>query len=109
MQLRGLMIQVSRIQEIAKITNKIVLLTQKWDNELAYLAELNARSCLYGHDSCRATEKFTWAGQNIARRGNTKGYEKLSISIKYMITDWFNEYQDANMGYIDSYQNHISG
>lgn len=82
---------------------------QQWDNELAYLADLNARSCEYGHDVCRATNKYHWAGQNIARRGNTKGYEKTTNAIKNMVSGWFNEYKDANMNYINSYHNHVFG
>lgn len=31
---------------------------KQWNAELAYLAELNARSCHYGHDKCRATSEF---------------------------------------------------
>ncbi|XP_049276665.1 antigen 5 like allergen Cul n 1-like [Anopheles funestus] len=37
-----------------------------WDDELQYLAELNARSCVYAHDHCRNTFTFPRAGQNIA-------------------------------------------
>lgn len=92
---------------ISKRINNYFL--QQWDNELAYLAELNARSCEYGHDTCRATNKYHWAGQNIARRGNTKGYEKISNAIKNMISGWFDEYKDANMNYINSYHSHMFG
>lgn len=125
-------------------------LFQQWNDELAFLAEMNVRSCNYGHDKCRATgnimmncvvtmvflfwnqsffdlfskkwifmwnlssnwkisEKFPWAGQNIARRGNTKGYENTKSAIKHMINDWFIEYKDANMGIINSYHNHPLG
>lgn len=38
-----------------KIIKKAFFQFQQWSDELAYLAELNARSCNYGHDSCRAT------------------------------------------------------
>lgn len=76
---------------------------------MEYLAELNVRSCEYGHDACHATDKYRWAGQNIARRGNTKGYEKTTVAIKNMITDWFTEYKDADMSYINSYRNPING
>lgn len=108
---------------------------------MAYLAELNARSCIYGHDECRATgkpkisydlvpvkielrlldyfklmknlfsssDKYRWAGQNIARRGNTKGYENTKTAIKNMVMDWFIEYKDANQTFINSYHNHPLG
>lgn len=54
-------------------------------------------------------EKFPYAGQNIARRGNTKGYEKLKTSVLKMVTAWFIEYKDADMSYIKSYHNHKYG
>lgn len=54
-------------------------------------------------------DKYRWAGQNIARRGNTKGYENTNTSIKKMINDWFAEYKDANMSFINSYHNHPLG
>lgn len=54
-------------------------------------------------------DKYRWAGQNIARRGNTKGYEKTTVAIKNMITDWFTEYKDADMSYINSYRNPWNG
>lgn len=28
---------------------------QQWSEELSFLAELNVRTCKYGHDECRAT------------------------------------------------------
>jgi hypothetical protein len=37
-----------------------------WDDELAYLAELNAKSCKIEHDRCRNTVTFPYAGQNLA-------------------------------------------
>lgn len=54
-------------------------------------------------------EKFPYAGQNIARRGNTKGYEKLKTSVLKMVTAWFIEHKDADMSYIKSYHNHKYG
>lgn len=54
-------------------------------------------------------DKYRWAGQNIARRGNTKGYENTNTAIKKMINDWFVEYKDANMSFINSYHNHPLG
>lgn len=29
----------------------------QWDDELQHLAEINARSCVFKHDTCRATSK----------------------------------------------------
>lgn len=57
----------------------------------------------------RYSEKYPYAGQNIARRGNTRDYEKLKPSILKMIKAWFIEYKDADMSYIKSYHNHKHG
>lgn len=54
-------------------------------------------------------DKFRFAGQNIARRGNTKGYENTNTAIKKMVSDWFTEYKDASMKFINSYHNHPQG
>lgn len=32
--------------------------TMQWDPELAAFADLNVRSCIYGHDACMNTGKF---------------------------------------------------
>lgn len=40
--------------------------TLEWDDELAYLAELNAKTCKIEHDLCRNTANFPYAGQNLA-------------------------------------------
>lgn len=45
---------------------------QKWNQELADYAELNVRSCQYGHD-CHNSDEFKSSGQNIAQQGNIGG------------------------------------
>lgn len=52
---------------------------------------------------------FPYAGQNIAWRGNTRGYEKTKDAIEKMIRTWFTEYEDADMSYIDVYRHHEQG
>lgn len=81
----------------------------QWDDELAYLAEITARSCVFKHDSCRATKKYPYAGQNLARRYNNIDYEDKDIAIEEMITKWFSENKDADMSYIKSYQHQKKG
>ncbi|XP_016946324.1 antigen 5 like allergen Cul n 1 [Drosophila biarmipes] len=39
--------------------------TVKWDDDLAKVALLNAKTCLFRHDACRNTERFPYSGQNI--------------------------------------------
>ncbi|KAG4071195.1 hypothetical protein HA402_001185 [Bradysia odoriphaga] len=73
-----------------------------WDSELAYLAEINAKSCTYGHDDCRNTASYRFVGQNIALNWYSVGYPRqymLSAEsfASYYIDQWFNEYRDASM------------
>lgn len=55
------------------------------------------------------TVEFPYAGQNIARRGNSRDYENTKDSIERMINSWFTEYEDADMSYILSYRQHDEG
>lgn len=112
-----------------KLINGLKLnIFQHWDRELAYLAELLARTCTFHHYQCHKTGKrilsfilftfieflifsncadqYPWAGQNIAYRGNTGGYEDPNLSIQHMVDSWFLEYKSANMNYIHAYPVH---
>lgn len=51
-------------------------------------------------------DQYPWAGQNIAYRGNTGGYEDPNLSIQQMIDSWFSEYKSANMNNIHAYPVH---
>ncbi|KAH8355448.1 hypothetical protein KR084_007038, partial [Drosophila pseudotakahashii] len=39
--------------------------TVKWDEDLANVALLNAKTCLFAHDACRNIEKYRYSGQNV--------------------------------------------
>lgn len=41
--------------QIPKYSSAAKMPSFQWSDELSYLAELNVRSCSYGHDECRAT------------------------------------------------------
>lgn len=106
---------------------------KEWNDELAYLAELNVRSCIYSHDECRATSihndivcilieeilktfnrlflaKYRNAGQNIARRGiSASYYEPTMHAATTIIMDWFLQYRNADMSYIESFHKHPGG
>ncbi|XP_016983419.1 antigen 5 like allergen Cul n 1 [Drosophila rhopaloa] len=43
--------------------------TVEWNEDLAKLAELNAKGCVMKHDNCRNTEKFRLSGQNLMNVG----------------------------------------
>uniref|UniRef100_A0A182XDY0 Venom allergen-1 n=1 Tax=Anopheles quadriannulatus TaxID=34691 RepID=A0A182XDY0_ANOQN len=73
-----------------------------WDDELQYLAEVNARSCVYAHDHCRNTYSFPRAGQNIAIiRHFGLNLTKESV-YTYIIDHWYNEYPLATT-FVDQY------
>lgn len=38
--------------------------TLQYDEELEYIARCWINQCVFGHDSCRATERWKWIGQN---------------------------------------------
>ncbi|CAD7083417.1 unnamed protein product [Hermetia illucens] len=76
--------------------------TMQWDSELAYLAELNVKQCVMQHDSCRNTDRFQWSGQNLAWTWGIPAADP-GKAFEKGIDNWFNEYQNANMEYINSY------
>ncbi|XP_049541891.1 antigen 5 like allergen Cul n 1-like [Anopheles darlingi] len=83
--------------------------TLVWDPELASLADANARSCNYGHDHCRSTQQFPYAGQNIAI---TKfyGYKFTDKElVTRFVSGWWSEYVDARPQYITAYPTSYSG
>ncbi|XP_053668775.1 antigen 5 like allergen Cul n 1-like [Anopheles marshallii] len=76
-----------------------------WDDELATLAEYNARTCQYLHDECRSTKRYRNAGQNIGRKSRTGN---VTIDLERAITDltnkWWQEYVESNQTVMDDYR-----
>ncbi|XP_039446064.1 antigen 5 like allergen Cul n 1-like [Culex pipiens pallens] len=83
--------------------------TLQWDAELACIAAANARRCVFGHDKCRNTVSFPYAGQNIAQRS----YQGVAITdealIEQFINDWFSEADVASPSLIARYPSRYSG
>ncbi|XP_055380617.1 antigen 5 like allergen Cul n 1-like [Condylostylus longicornis] len=79
-----------------------------WCSDLAKLAELNVLTCEFKHDKCRNTKKFPYSGQNLGTwLSNIEMETKGNLSLNYflpIIDDWFNEYKNANMNFINKYQ-----
>jgi len=67
--------------------------TMQWSDELAYLATLNVLQCQMRHDSCRNTWQFRFAGQNLAWRGQSWGFEDVTSLMVNSMLIWFNEYE----------------
>ncbi|XP_055604861.1 antigen 5 like allergen Cul n 1-like [Uranotaenia lowii] len=80
--------------------------TMRWDDELAYLAGLNARRCEMQHDQCRNTVNFTYPGQNLATSLTTQQtFMKVlgtatsfnvTAKIVSMINAWYKASLNAN-------------
>lgn len=85
-----------------KSANRMVEMA--WNDELAKLAEYNAKTCTYGHDQCRNTEAYKKAGQNIAIVMSSPDYFETIKAIDYLFSLWFDEYKDCDMTYINKYR-----
>ncbi|XP_053667167.1 antigen 5 like allergen Cul n 1-like [Anopheles marshallii] len=73
------------------------------DDDLQSLAECNVKNCTYGHDQCRSTEHYHYAGQNIAKRtvcGRTLTVTEVVNSSMYA---WFDEYWDTRSEMLAKY------
>lgn len=81
-----------------------------WDDELEFLAECNTNRCDYGHDECRSTKEFPFAGQNIASKricGRTilKPEEMIVLSVDI----WFQEHRNTTPTMTDRYPKNQPG
>lgn len=74
----------------------------KWDDELAYLATLNAMSCEIEHDKCRNTRAFPFAGQNLAL-GWLLDDHTIDWAIRNFTSEWYIEYSDAHPSIVDAF------
>ncbi|XP_043659506.1 antigen 5 like allergen Cul n 1 [Drosophila teissieri] len=82
--------------------------TLKWNDELAYLASLNVRSCKMEHDGCHNTDAFDWSGQNLAWMGY---YDPLNVThyLEWGVDMWFSEVKYTKQAYIDAYPSNYNG
>lgn len=94
----------------------------QWDDELAYLAELNAMSCEievnimiyyfksliykkhchFQHDKCRNTRSYHFAGQNLAMGWLLEDHT-LDWAIRNFTTEWYIEYRDTPQDVVDKF------
>lgn len=82
---------------------------QQWDTELATVAATNARRCIYGHDECRSTVRYPYAGQNIG----LFSYYALTFTVTELITDfiydWYSEYTLTTPAFLAKYPRGYTG
>lgn len=77
--------------------------TLVWNDELQKLAEYNVKTCIYGHDYCRNTPEYPLVGQNIAAN-SFYGMEVTPLdTMTELLYSWYGEYENGNMGFINSY------
>ncbi|XP_029732953.1 antigen 5 like allergen Cul n 1-like [Aedes albopictus] len=83
--------------------------TIQWDDELAYIAEANARHCVFEHDKCRNTEQLKSAGQNLAWISYYGFFQTDAKLISQMINYWYREYIYADRSIISNYPKNYGG
>ncbi|XP_037724643.1 antigen 5 like allergen Cul n 1 [Drosophila subpulchrella] len=82
--------------------------TIKWNDELAYLASLNVKSCAMRHDACHNTDAFDWSGQNLAWMSY---YDPLNVThyVQWGVDMWYGEAVYTKQAYIDAYPSNYNG
>lgn len=81
--------------------------TMQWDNELAYLAELNVKQCKMAHDKCHNTKAFRYSGQNLALL-NYVNVDDSERMFTMAVSKWFSESENTPMDYIRAYPAHLN-
>ncbi|XP_053672319.1 antigen 5 like allergen Cul n 1-like [Anopheles nili] len=76
------------------------------DVDLETLAECNVKTCKYGHDQCRNTDIYHYAGQNIAKRTVCGRELKFTEVLNSSIHVWYAEHADANIEMLSKYPSH---
>lgn len=74
---------------------------QRWDHELAYLAELNVKKCQMQHDDCIKTDQFPVAGQNLYWMGSSTYDNDVNKILANAVNSWYSEIKDASQADID--------
>lgn len=81
----------------------------QWSNELAQLAELNAKQCVMRHDSCRGTTQFNYAGQNLGIYFSSEPFDNLLDVAIELVDEWAKEHVFARVSDINSLQSTVGG
>lgn len=74
-----------------------------WDDELAYVAGYNARTCILAHDACRATIAYPISGQNLGLMGLYNAYDDPSDVLVDTVNRWYAEYANCPVDLIAGY------
>ena len=68
----------------------------RWNDDLAYVAGLHARSCSPENDDCRNTRVFKNVGQNIGYDMIGELQNNVTAVLKRIFNAWHNEYKLGN-------------
>ncbi|XP_065368937.1 antigen 5 like allergen Cul n 1-like [Calliphora vicina] len=73
----------------------------QWDDELAFLAEMNVRTCVVEHEECKNSYRFRNIGQNLVGIDRPR-HIKANIQevIQRGMSLWFGEHTLINSNYI---------
>jgi hypothetical protein len=74
----------------------------RWNEDLAYVAGLHARSCSTENDECRNTRMFKNVGQNIGYDMIGEPQNNVTAVIKRIFNAWHNEYKLGNQNNMKS-------
>lgn len=72
----------------------------KWNEDLAYVAGLHARSCTTENDGCRNTRIYKNVGQNIGYDSVGEPIHNTTAVIRRIIESWYGEYKLGNQANI---------
>lgn len=64
-----------------------------WHSELAHFADLNTRRCVFSHDSCRSSNQFNHAGQNMFTFSTSGTTIDVTQTINSAINSWSSQHQ----------------
>lgn len=72
-----------------------------WNNDLAWLAELNTKQCQMNHDACHNTAQFKYSGQNLGAMGISNSHYDPAVVVNGVVNSWYNENSNALQSDID--------
>lgn len=73
-----------------------------WNDELAWLAQLNTKQCKMNHDKCHNTATFLHSGQNLGNAAKSSAHYDPSAFIVTIIDLWFSENTSTMQSDIDN-------
>ncbi|XP_029713402.2 antigen 5 like allergen Cul n 1 [Aedes albopictus] len=76
----------------------------RWNDELAHLAEYNAKSCNFEHDECHNTFRFPYTGQSIGM----KWFHGMNLTTTQVVRDlmrkWYLEHKLTKQRDLDQFE-----